>query len=1188
LRESLTALAIFVILVLTAALFGPMLIDWTARRSEVEARLSQALGAPVVTSGGIRLRLLPSPYIELGEIRIGPGNPAPFAAERARIELAVMPLLQGQIRIVDAHLTHPRLRLAIENGALVLPKVPRSAPEFVRFERIVITDADLNLLDKAGGVDVTLSGMNIDAAASSLEGPFKAQGTIKAMAGKTLAKPLHFQLATGVKQADHLKIRLTVEPDNDSLRADLDGLVLFGSEGQAERFEGTGIFAGLVRPVGASETAWHSTGVLRIDPGQVKYSEAELRAGPDDRALIAALDAQALLGRAPRVQADLKIRQLDLDRLLAATGDSVELPSALFGRIAGTIGDIGLQGRFGWPLAVEARADIVTLGGETLSDLSGAVDFIPGQVPQGRLDVSAPGRSRLIAQGSVETGTAARFAGTVRASSLDLRRFIDWLKPPPLAALPAALQGLGRLSVLQVAGPVELSATALSGHDLDLTLNRSKLHGSASLTRAVGSDPARLYADLTSNGLDLDTLPEVSGVLSAGQALDAVIALDAKAIKLNRTGQPPIEAGQMRLTLRKAGDKVQLEHFDLAGFGGADVAATGSSSQDGGKLTLSVNAQRLADLADVVARIAPSPWSSLIASRASALSPAQITIDVAAKASAKGRLDLTAVSLKGTAGATRLNAELAPEPADPRMFSASLVFDAPDSFPVLRQLGLSVEPIGNLGPTHAEVAIGGRFGVPLDILVDANIAGALWTGQGLVDGASFEGSLGLKSRDVGPLMQSLGVLPPGNRGGLAADLNGLATLRPGQASVHRLTGKFAGTQMTGVLDLGAEHDDEPLKLSGDLTLERLQASVLAGLALGQQAAPGPAATWSTQSFGAGLLRAPASDIDLRIASLDIAPGWTARDAHMRLGLAADRISFDEVGMALNGGSLGGRLTLRRHGTEAALSAHADLQSLALDTPALRMRATGSLEFAGTGNNVGALIGGLAGNGVLSFASLALPKLDPTALAQVVAKSESEESQIEEANVVHALAQALDRDQLSFEPQQVAIATATGVMRADPIEWSSGPSAVETRAAIDLRTLSIDLRTTLTLDQSIKFWSGPPPRISVVSRGPLMAPAREIDAASFVNGLQARAIARDTERIEMLDADIRERAFVNRRLKALDFLRQREGELQRFAEDEKRRKIEEDRRRALEAARAAAPAAAPADPGVQDPSSFGRY
>jgi uncharacterized protein involved in outer membrane biogenesis len=1187
LRESLTALAIFVILVLTAALFGPLFVDWTARRVQVEAKLSQALGTPVQTAGSIRLRLLPSPFIELGEVKFGQGDSAPFSAEQARIELAVMPLLQGQIRITDAHLTRPSLTLAVENGALVLPKVPRTAPELIRFERIVITDASVKLVDEANGVDVTLSGMDFDAEARSLEGPFKARGTIKALAGKPFAKPLGVQLATGVKEADHLKIRLTLDPGDDHVRADFDGLVLFSGEARATRFEGTGLFAGMVRPEGAAATAWHSTGKLRIAPGEVKYSEAELRAGPDERALIAALDGQVMFGKAARAKAEVKIKQLDLDRLLAAPGESIVRPSALFERLTGAIGDIRLQGKIAWPLSLEASADILNLGGEALSDLAGKVDYLPGQPTLVRVDAAAPGRSRLVAQGNIETGAAARFVGAVRANTLDLPRFITWLKPPSLAALPPALQGVGQIGVLQLAGPVELSATALLGHDLDIVLNRSKLHGSASFTRAVGSDPPRLYADLTSSGLDLDALPDVSGILNAGQALDAIVSLDAKAIKLNRTGQSPIEAGPMRLALRKTGDKVKLERFDLANFGGADLSASGTSSQEGGALNLGVNADHLSDLADVAARIAPGPWTSLIASRAVALSPAKLTIDLGAKTTAKGGFDLTFLSLKGMAGATRLDGDWTPEPLDPKMFSATLLLDAPDSAPFLRQLGLSVEPVGNLGPAHTEVAIGGRLGAPLDILVDSTVGGATLSGQGLVDGVSFDGSLALKGRDVTPLVQGLGILPASYRSGLAADLTANAALRAGHASLHRLAGRFAGISVSGALDLGfGGRDDEPANVTGDLTLDHVAASSLAALALGPQAAGG--APWSTQAFGTGLLRVPPSDINMRIGTLDLGPGWTAHDARLRLGLAADRVSFDDIAMALNGGSLGGRLTLRRHASAAALSAHADLQALPLDTPALRLRASGGLDFAGTGDTVAALFSGLAGNGVLNFASFSVPKLDPTALAQVVAKSENDEAQVEETSVAHALAQALDRDQLNFVPQPVAIATATGVMRADPIEWSSGPTTAQTRAAIDLRTLAIDLHTTLTLDQTIKFWSGPPPRINVVWRGPLLAPVREIDAAGFVNGLQARAIARDTERIEMLDADIRERAFVNRRLKALDFMRQREIEVQRFAEDEKRRKIEEDKRRALEAARAAAAAAQPSEPNVQDPSAFGRY
>ena len=461
--------------------------------------------------------------------------------------------------------------------------------------------------------------------------------------------------------------------------------------------------------------------------------------------------------------------------------------------------------------------------------------------------------------------------------------------------------------------------------------------------------------------------------------------------------------------------------------------------------------------------------------------------------------------------------------------------------------------------------------------------------QGQVDGLNFEGNVGLKGKDIAPLAQIFALLPGPTKGALAADLTGLASLHPARASVRRLAGKFAGTSVSGALELeGGGRDDETVRLFGDLGLDRLSAGALAGLALGPQPTGPGQGPWSTQGFSSGLARVPPGEVNLRISALDLAPGWTGRDAHMRLGLARDVVSFDEIGMLLNGGAIGGHVALRRQGAAATMSAHVDMQSLALDTPALRARATGSLDFAGTGETASALVGGLAGNGVLALTTLALPKLDPTALAQVVAKSENEDSQIQEANIVRALAQALDRDQLTFEPRQVAFATATGVLRADPIDWVSGPTSLQTRAAIDLRTLAIDLHTTVTLDRTIKFWSGPPPRITIASHGPLMAPVRDIDASSFVNGLQARAIARDTERIEMLDADIRERAFVNRRLKALEFLRQRDLELQRFAEDEKRRKIEEDRRRALDAARAAAPPAAAPDSGIQDPSSFGRY
>ena len=272
--------------------------------------------------------------------------------------------------------------------------------------------------------------MDIDAEARSLEGPFKASGTIKSMFGRPIAKPLHFQLATGVKETDRLKIKLLLDPGSEGLRADLDGLIVFSGAGRAQSFEGDGTFSGLVQPAAAVETPWHTSGALRLDLGRLDYVAAELRAGSDERTAIATLDAHLDLGKAPAGHVVVKFKQIDFDRLLAERGEAIVPPSALLQRWAKAISDLGPSSSLGLPLELEASAEIATLGGETLSDLAGAIDSVPGQLPRGHIDVSAPGRNHLMATGIVETGSAARFSGTLRADFPDLQRLGAWLKLP--------------------------------------------------------------------------------------------------------------------------------------------------------------------------------------------------------------------------------------------------------------------------------------------------------------------------------------------------------------------------------------------------------------------------------------------------------------------------------------------------------------------------------------------------------------------------------------------------------------------------------------------------------------------------------------------------------------------------------------------------------------------------------------
>ena len=111
-----------------------------------------------------------------------------------------------------------------------------------------------------------------------------------------------------------------------------------------------------------------------------------------------------------------------------------------------------------------------------------------------------------------------------------------------------------------------------------------------------------------------------------------------------------------------------------------------------------------------------------------------------------------------------------------------------------------------------------------------------------------------------------------------------------------------------------------------------------------------------------------------------------------------------------------------------------------------------------------------------------------------------------------------------------------------------------------------------------------PQIAIGWRGPLESPRREIDPAALSNALAARALAREIERVEAFEADIRERSFFARRLRAERDMREAElreaeaareatrlAEIQRILDENRR--LEEERL----AARGQTPAAPPLPP-----------
>ena len=322
--------------------------------------------------------------------------------------------------------------------------------------------------------------------------------------------------------------------------------------------------------------------------------------------------------------------------------------------------------------------------------------------------------------------------------------------------------------------------------------------------------------------------------------------------------------------------------------------------------------------------------------------------------------------------------------------------------------------------------------------------------------------------------------------------------------------------------------------------------------------------WSDAKFAPALLKSPPADIGVKIAALDLSEGAPARNFAARLRLAADKLDLDDMAMDVAGGRASGRLTVRRQGPTAAVTGKIGLEGVAVERPALRGRLGAWLEFAGTGDSANAILGGLVGQGDLKLSGATIPHLDPNALNRVMAKTEAPDAPIDETNIAHSLSLELDRQPLALPDANATAILNSGVLRVGPVHLAEPNGSAVATGEFDLRSLSLGIRAVFEDAHAGKFWSGPPPSVAVSLRGGLDGLQRDIDASSLAAGLAAQAIALESDRIAALEADLRERAYFNRRLKAEQFLARREAEIEAFKAEQERLKFEAERKRVEDA------------------------
>jgi AsmA family len=1135
LRDILTILATVLVVILTAALTVPYLVNWDAERSLVEAQLSKLLGQQVKIHGGIDLKLLPTPYLQLADLEVkDPATGSDIRADELHLEIALPPLMRGEVDFVEARLVRPRLRLRIEHDALPLPLPAHGVAEQMQFERVSVEDGTLAIEDPATGRNFTFAHIALSAEASALTGPFAADGTFD-IAGE----PTAFRFSTGERHGDRLHFRLIVDESPRYPGADLDADFLFAPRALPS-IDGVISLSGHQRDIIA--LPWQLSGTLHAELRKASLANLDLRLGDEDRATNLSGAAAFDLGSKPHLNLTLKAQQIDLDKLLTTKSGPPPMQ-----RLAKAFEQAVRSENFaGLPMHLTWSAGSVLLGGETLTHVAASTTTSGKQSIALSFKADGPGLSHLSADGTIDAGIAPQFTGQIDASADDARRLNEWIAANLPQRGPANAAPL--VSSFAIRGNVTISPVGFVGSDLSLRVNGSTLSGTLAYTRAVGPDAARLFADLSAPALELDSLPDLSGLARQTEGMDLALRLDAHAVRLSATQAGEIDAGRIVLKFDRAGPASKLENLTVNGIDGADLTASGQWDGHAGDVAVRLDAERLGGLVGLLHRFVPGATLDFLADRAAVFSPAHLNLGADVKMNGD-TFGFQALSLAGTVGETTVSGKADPDPQDPAAFNLSLRFDAKDSTDLLEQIGVPTVPLEDSGPGSIEIAAHGSR--HLQMSVAASLAGTNFTFRGSLDPnlstPRAAGAVTLSSADLSGLIRLTALGVPDFTMPLPAELN--ATIDAGGKLIafEHLAGTLSGGKIAGRLTY---HPDKGI--DGSITADSLSLSDLLALALGPPQQGKAGALWSDRNFAAPEISPPPTHLAIRVANFALWPEIAGQDAQFDLAISGNaaglELGIHHLAMQIGGGNATADFTLRRAGANAAAEVHLQLRGCAVALPSARGLLSADLDLAGTGDSAAALVAGFAGSGTIEFDKLVLPDTDPGALGRVFEAVEEDQLGIDEAEIDRVLLAEFGKQTLSSRKVFFDAGLAAGVLR---LSQKDGGARIEPgitanlEAAFDLRDLTIDQKNTLSLVHLPRNWSGPPPQVTLGWQGPISNPTQTIDAASFVNALAARTIARESARIEAQEFDVHEHAFFMNRLASE---RQRETERLEIAED----------------------------------------
>ncbi|MBV2143910.1 AsmA family protein [Falsochrobactrum sp. TDYN1] len=1225
------------VLLLTAALVVPPFVDWSGYRAEFEREAGHILGRPVQVTGDVSVRLLPFPSLAFSDVRVGADAEHPvMSVDTFSMDAELMPFLRGQLLIYDMRMERPRVNISLDKDGRVdwafRPSTPID-PAQIKVERLSIDNGTVTLRDEASGRIHTASALNAVLSASRLSGPWKAKGTVN-VSGRGLA----LDLSSGEAKPDgSLRLRLRISPDAIPAAFETDGDVKL----EDGRLHYAGDFS--LRSAdtlndksqeAAAEKPFFSdvrvAGKFNADKDHFEASEFRMEQGPADNPYV--VNGKALIdyGDTPRFEISADGQQIFWGPVESPKDQQTVAPMPLGDRFALVHSMLEQLPIPAIPGRVNLRLPAVIAGGTTIREVTvrAEPDGNGWNIRQFAADL--PGRTKVEAKGRLSVGRDFGFAGEMLVASRQPSGLASWLNE-------TVDESIRKLDSAGFSGKVDLRKGMQRIDNLEIGLGTTSLKGSF-LREVAGAAEPVITLDLNSGAVNSDALKAFTGFFMRGQG---VSLLEGQALGIAFKGGPvqyeDMEAQNVDLAVRVSNGRFDFDRLMISDVAGATLTATGAyepfAAAPSGTLDATVLSGDLAHFITLMAHRHPQvPFFRTLSARADnypgLFEDSQINIIANAVAAPKAGADNGVVdsvngnksprrngsaksaanggefsfSISGHTGGMKLDLSGTSSGGstenDPMQMQLNGTATSDNGETVLALLGLPALPLGLAGELTADLTMQGApsAGMRTQLTLTAPDGTAVADGiLSLVGGdVAASGKAQLKAADLQPFIATVGYVLPGFGEGLSAELSSDFQFAKGFLRFPNFSGKLGGESVTARIEANFTDSGLP-QLKGEAKLETLDMDSLVAIMLGQDAlAPvksNARSIWPGGTFAVRPSLPLLIDMKLNVAQAHMDEFGTISDFSTRLQKGMDSLSLSELTGNWAGGYLVGSVSLRNNEKVALLTS--DMKWSGADLANVYRLPDGTSPFAGTikaaltlngsGGSLADLVSSLTGSGSIDVENFVVNGFDGTAYPAMITAADALGDRLDGAAAPDArqfaaiASKATGQGRFNGGNIRFDFTMAGGVARMAPFELNGASVSLAGDMQLDLAKMGLSGGGIFSFRESAESGNAPYLRYSIA--GTYEQPQIEFDHQPLVQYLTQRALEREQERVEAMQASIMEKQNLRRQLDLfLADAAERERSLQ---QEEARRRAEahaqaarkaqeEEERRALELQQSTAP------------------